>query len=172
MNATLSQRQLRVVAVLGVFIVLVGGYLVVARGSKTTTSPATSTPATSTPTQTTPSTTHTHPATQTTLKTHGLPVPVVRALEHHSVVVVSLTTPRGADDHFVAAEAKAGAAQANAGYVAIDVFHQRSGTAILRKIGVVDTPTTLVVKRSGAVVQQFPGFVDRDVIAQAVTDAR
>jgi hypothetical protein len=29
-----------------------------------------------------------------------------------------------------------------------------------------------VVKRSGAIVSQFPGFVDRDVIAQAVTEAR
>ena len=175
MNATLSQRQLRVVVIAGMFILLVGAYLVVERGRSqtSTTPPATSTPAVSTPSQTTPSppTTPTHKATPTTLKTHGLPVSVARALDKHSVVVVSLTTPRGADDQFASAEAKAGAAQAKAGYVAIDVFHQRPGTTVLRKLGVTDTPVTLVVKRSGAIVSEFPGFVDRDVIAQAVSEA-
>ena len=174
MNATLSTRQLRVVVILGVFVLLVGGYLVVARGRSHNSTPATSTPATSTPAQTTatPSTTHTHTATPNVFKTHGLPPSVAQALGAHSVVVVSLTTPRGADEQFASAEAKAGAAESNAGYVAIDVFHQRPGTTILRKLGVTDTPVTLVVKRSGKIVSQFPGFVDRDVIAQAVTEAR
>jgi hypothetical protein len=175
MNATLSTRQLRVVVILGMFVLLVGGYLVVARGrSHSSTPPATSTPATSTPSQTTatPSTTHTHTATPNVFKTHGLPPSVAQALGAHSVVVVSLTTPRGADEQFASAEAKAGAAESKAGYVAVDVFHQRPGTTILRKLGVTDTPVTLVVKRSGAIVSQFPGFVDRDVIAQAVTEAR
>lgn len=174
MNATLSTRQLRVVVILGMFVLVVGGYLVVARAhSNNSTAPATSTPATSTPAQTTstPSTTHTHTAAPTA-RTHGLPNSVLRALDSRSVVVVSLTTPRGADEQIASAEAKAGAAEAKAGYVAIDVFHQRPGTTILRKIGVVDTPATLVIKRSGAIVSDFPGFVDRDVIAQAVADAR
>lgn len=177
MNATLSTRQLRLVVILGMLVLLVGGYLVVARGKSTTSgtsTPATSTPAVSTPAQTTPtpSKTHTHTATPTTLKTHGLPVSVARALEKHSVVVVSLTTPHGADEQFASAEAKAGAAEAKAGYVAINVFHQRPGTTILRKLGVTSTPVTLVVKRNGAIVSDFPGFVDRDVVAQAVTEAR
>ena len=60
----------------------------------------------------------------------------------------------------------------SAGFVAIDVFHQGPGTAILRKLGVVDTPEVLVVKRPGAITSQFKGFVDRDVVAQAVADAR
>ena len=58
------------------------------------------------------------------------------------------------------------------GYVTIDVFHQRPGTAILHKLGVVDTPEILVVKRPGTITSQFKGFVDRDVVAQAVADAR
>ena len=73
---------------------------------------------------------------------------------------------------FVARRGEGGCRRGEAGYVAIDVFHQRPGTAILRKLGVIDTPVTLVVKRSGAIVSDFPGFVDRDVIAQAVADAR
>lgn len=176
MNATLSTRQLRLVVILGMLVLLVGGFLVVERGrsTKSSTPPATSTPAVSTPAQTTstPSTTHTHTATPTTLKTHGLPVPVARALQKHAVVVVSLVTPRGVDDAFTFAEAQAGAHEAKAGFVAIDVFHQRSGTTVLRKLGVTSTPVTLVVKRSGAIASDFPGFVDRDVVAQAVTEAR
>lgn len=176
MNATLSTRQLRLVVVLGMLVLLVGGFLAVEHGRSTKTSapPASSTPAVSTPAQTTPtpSTTHTHTATPTTLKTHGLPASVARALQKHSVVVVSLTSPRGADDQFAAAEGKAGAKEAKAGYVAIDVFHQRPGTMVLRKLGVTSTPMTLVVKKSGAIVSEFPGFVDRDVVAQAVTEAR
>jgi thiol:disulfide interchange protein len=56
--------------------------------------------------------------------------------------------------------------------VFINVFHQRPGIAILHKLGIVDMPATLVVKRPGLVYSQFPGFVDRDVVAQAVADAR
>jgi hypothetical protein len=99
-------------------------------------------------------------------------VSVARALRKHAVVVVSVTTPRGSDDQFTRSEAQAGAAEMHAGYVSIDVFHQRPGTAILRKLGVVDTPEVLVVRRSGAITSQFRGFVDRDVVAQAVADAR
>ena len=46
------------------------------------------------------------------------------------------------------------------------------GTAMLRKLGVVDTPVTLVIKRPANIVSQFPGLVDRDVVAQAVAEAR
>jgi hypothetical protein len=174
MNATLSTRQIRLVGLLVLVVVAVGGYLVVTKNkatTQTTKTTASSTPAVTTPAQTTPtpSKTHSHPVV---LHTHGLPVSVARALRKHSVVVVSLTTPRGEDDQFTRSEAQAGAEEMNAGFVAIDVFHQRSGTAILRKLGVLDTPETLVVRRSGAITSEFKGFVDRDVVAQAVADAR
>jgi flagellar basal body-associated protein FliL len=170
MNATLSTRQIRVVALGVLVVVLVGGYMAVTHKSTTTTTappkPAHTTQATTTPT---PSKTHTQPAT---LNTHGLPIPVAHALQKHSVVVVALTTPHGADEQAASAEAQAGATQMHAGFVAIDVFHQQTGTAILRKLGVVDTPEVLVIRRSGAITSQFKGFVDRDVVAQAVADAR
>ena len=173
MNATLSTRQIQVVALLVLVVVVAGGYLAVTHKSTTTTTPPTTpartTPATTTPT---PSKTPTHTVTPTKLATHGLPIPVTRALQKHSVVVVALTTPRGADDQSTSAEAQAGAAQMQAGFVLINVFHQGPGTAILRKLGVVDTPEILVVKRNGAITAQFKGFVDRDVVAQAVADAR
>jgi thiol:disulfide interchange protein len=87
-------------------------------------------------------------------------------------VVVSLAQP-GADlDQLAAGEAKAGADEMGAGFLQLNVFRQRSGTAVLRKLGVLTTPAVLVVKRHGGVYSEFKGFVDRDVVAQAVADAR
>ncbi|HEY2310869.1 MAG TPA: hypothetical protein VGH46_07130 [Gaiellaceae bacterium] len=175
MNTTLTARQTQLFGVLAVLIVAIGGYLVMTHKSSTsTTTPAVTAPAKSTPAQTTatPSTAHSHTATPATLDTHGLPVPVARALQKHAVVVVSVTDPRGTGDQVDRAEAQAGAASAGAAYVSIDVFHQKSGTAILRKLGIVDTPAILVVTRPGTIDSEFKGFVDRAVVSQAVTDAR
>ena len=177
MNATLSTRQLRVVGLFVLFVFLAGGYLVVSKHKSTTSNPpttASSTPVVTTPAQTTPSPSkaHSHTVTPVKLATHGLPVPVVLALRKHSIVVVSLATPRGEDEAFANAEAKAGADEMGVGYVKIDVAHQRPGTAILRKLGVIDTPATLVVKQPGTIYSDFKGFVDRDVVAQAIADAR
>ncbi|HEX4324149.1 MAG TPA: hypothetical protein VHZ77_05890 [Gaiellaceae bacterium] len=175
MNTTLSTRQIRLVALLVLVVVAAGGYVVTRHKSNTpTTTPAVTAPAQSTPAQTTPtpSKAHSHAVTPTTLHTHGLPVAVARALQKHAVVVVAVTTPRGQDQTFERAEAQAGATTAGVGYVAVDVFHQRAGTAILRKLGVVDTPEILVVTRPGTIYSDFKGFVDRDVVAQAAADAR
>jgi hypothetical protein len=178
MNATLTTRQLRLAGLLVLVVVVGGGYLFLSRHKTTTPTVASSTPVVTTPAQTTrsqttptPSKTHTRPATAG-LRTHGLPVAIVRALQKHDVVVVSLTTPRGEDDQFERAEAQAGAVESGAGYVAINVFRQRPGTTILRKLGVVDTPQILVVKRPGVIYSDFKGFVDRAVVVQAVADAR
>ena len=176
MNATLSTRQLRLVLLVVLGVVVVGGYMVVSK-HKATTSTASSTPTLTTPANTThavttPTPSKSHNGTGSQLHTHGLPPQVARALQKHSVVVVSLTTPRGQDDLVVRAEAQAGAAEMHAGFVAIDVFHQRPGTQMLRKLGVIDTPVTLVIKRPANIRSQFPGLVDRDVVAQAVANAR
>jgi hypothetical protein len=174
MNATLNTRQLRLVALLGLVVVVAVGYMVVARHKSTTPSTSSSTPAVSTPAQTTPtpSKTRTHSATPVKLNTHGLPVKVALALKKHAVVVVSLSQPNADVDQLAALEAKVGALGMKAGYLNIDVNHQRPGTAVLRKFGVLTTPDVLVVKRPGVVYSVFKGFVDHDVVAQAVADAR
>jgi hypothetical protein len=176
MNTTLSTRQTQLFGLLAVIIVAIGGYVVMTHKSSTSaTPPAVTTPAKSTPAQTTatPSTSHSHTATPATkLDTHGLPVTVARALQKHAVVVVSVTNPRGTGDQVDRAEAQAGAASAGAAYVSIDVFQQQPGTAILRKLGIVDTPAILVVTRPGTINSEFKGFVDRAVVSQAVADAR
>ena len=175
MNATLTTRQLRLVALLVLVVVAAGGYLVVGR-HKSTTKPSTahSTTPVSTPAQTTPapSKAHKHSVTPVKLQTHGLPVAVARALRKHGVVVVSLAQPGAGVDQLATAEAQAGARSMKAGFVKVNVFHQRPGTAILHKFGFLTTPAVLVVKRPGVVYSKFPGFVDRDVVEQAVADAR
>jgi hypothetical protein len=175
MNATLSTRQLRLVGLLVMVVVAAAGYLVVGK-HKASTQPSTahSTTPVSTPARTTPapSKAHKHAVTPVKLNTHGLPVHIALALRKHSVVVVTLTQPGAAVDQTTAAEAQAGALEMGAGFVNLDVFHQRPGTAILRKLGVLNTPAVLVVKRPGLVYSEFKGFVDRDVVAQAVADAR
>ena len=179
MNETLTTRQLRLVALLVGVVVLAAGYWMVVR-KHTTSSPrtASSTPVSTTPTSTTPSKTHSKTHTHTAspsarkLATHGLPVAVARALQKHSVVVVSLSSPRSDLDKLASAEARAGAAASNAGFVSINVFHQRAGIPLLHKLGVVDTPAVLVVTRRHSVTSELKGFVDRNVVAQAVTDAR
>jgi hypothetical protein len=177
MNATLSTHQLRLVGLLVLVVVAAAGYMVVAK-HKSTTQPSTahSTTPVSTPAQTTPAPSKPHKHSVTPVKlnnTHGLPVRVARALRKHAVVVVSLVQPGADVDTIAAAEAKAGADEMGAGFVRLNVRHQGPGTAILHKLGVLSTPAVLVVKRSGLVYSEFnKGFVDRDVVAQAVADAR
>ena len=174
MNETLTTRQLRLFALLFGVVVLAGGYWMVVRKHSSTPTTASSTPVSTTPTSTTPSKTHTHTATPPAKKfaTHGMPVAVARALQKHSVVVVSLSSPRSDLDKLASAEARAGAAASDAGYVSINVFHQRAGIPLLHKLGLVDTPAVLVVTRRRAVTAELKGFVDRNVVAQAISDAR
>ena len=174
MNETLTTRQLRLVALLlGVVVIAAGYWTVVRKHSASSPSTASSTPVSTTPTSTTPSKTHTHTATPARkLATHGMPVAVARALQKHSVVVVSLSSPRSDLDKLAGAEARAGARASDAGFVSINVFHQGAGIPLLHKLGVVDTPAVLVVTRRRAVTAELKGFVDRNVVAQAVSDAR
>jgi hypothetical protein len=178
MNQTLSTRQLRLVAVLGVIVLCLGGFLVVTRHKSTspsvTSTPATTTPATSTPAVTTPAPTKapTHTVAPVKLATHGLPVKVALALQKHAVVVVSLYQPNAEVDQITSNEAQQGAVNGGAGFVKLDVFHQHPGSAILHKLGVINTPAVLVIKRPGLVYSEFNGFVDSSVVEQAVTDAR
>jgi hypothetical protein len=174
MNETLTTRQLRLFALLFGVVVLAGGYWMVVRKHSSSPTTASSTPVSTTPTSTTPSKTHTHTATPPARKlaTHGMPVAVARALQKHSVVVVSLSSPRSDLDKLASAEARAGAAASHVGFVSINVFHQRAGIPLLHKLGIVDTPAVLVVTRRRSVTAERKGFVDRNVVAQAVSDAR
>jgi hypothetical protein len=180
MNATLSTRQLRLVVLLGLVVLCAGAFMVLTHKS-TTPSTSSSTPSVTTPAHTktspapSPSKAHTRAATPSVTRVaiqHGMPIPVARALAKNRVVVVSLFAPHSAVDQIANSEAQAGARLAKAGFVSVDAFRQRPGIAALHKLGVVNTPVVLVVKRPYLITFQSHGFADSGVVEQAVADAR
>ena len=101
----------------------------------------------------------------------GVPPAVRRALAAHRVVVVSLRAPRVALDELALAEARAGAAAAGAGFVALNVRNEREMRPLTALLGVPDDPTVLVFERPSKAFVQMPGFVDRETVAQAAANA-
>ena len=97
---------------------------------------------------------------------------LARKLKESSVVVVVFHTP-GADlDAAAVREARAGANQAGAGYLAVDVSKEGAVAALAAEYDVLGAPTVLVVVRGGEVKSRFDEIVDRTIVAQAATNAR
>ena len=101
---------------------------------------------------------------------NGLPVVLVAALERDPVVVVALYDPQSRVDGISLAEARAGAAAAHVGFVPLDVLDARQAGPLMKLLGVLPDPAVLVYRRPGELVARFDGFVDRDTVAQAVTN--
>lgn len=101
----------------------------------------------------------------------GLPVAIDAALANHELVVVSLVVPGARVDELAAAEARAGAQLAGVGYLALNVLNEGVARALLRKLGTLEDPSILLVRRGGEVALKLNGFVDRDTVAQAAANA-
>jgi hypothetical protein len=102
----------------------------------------------------------------------GLPAPLARALGRDSVVVVELTNPQAEVDGIAYAEARAGAAEAGVGFVALDVLRGSDIAALTQKFGqVLPDPGLLVYRRPATLVVRIDGFVDKDTVAQAAHNA-
>jgi hypothetical protein len=101
----------------------------------------------------------------------GLPVQIDAALREHEIVVVSLYVPDARVDELATAEARAGAALGGAGFVALNVLDEKIAKPLLEKLGTLEDPSLLVVKRPGEVALRLSGFVDRDTVAQAAANA-
>ena len=106
-----------------------------------------------------------------TIPPSGFPVAVDAALRRHEVVVVSLVVPGARVDELAAAEARAGAKAGGVGFLALNVLNEDVAHALLTKLGGLEDPSLLVVKRPGDVVLQLSGFVDRQTVAQAAANA-
>jgi hypothetical protein len=103
-----------------------------------------------------------------------LPAPLQWQLAHHKVVVVSLYNPRANVDAISVAEAHAGAVDAGAGFLLVDVLDNKVAgilTALLPGGGLLPDPGVLVYKAPGDVVIRLDGFNDRETVAQAATNA-
>jgi hypothetical protein len=102
----------------------------------------------------------------------GLAAPVARALKRHPVVVVSLYASNAPLDGLARAESSAGARDARAGFVALNVLKTKQVEALALETGIVEAPSTLVYRRPGRLVAHLGGYADRVAVAQAATDAR
>jgi hypothetical protein len=109
----------------------------------------------------------------------GMPAALARAFASHAVVVVSLYAPRSSVDAMATAEAKRGAALADAGFVAFSVADEQVVSPLTSLLTgaqtaadrVLDGPAVLVFQRPRTLFVRFNGFADRDTVAQAVANA-
>jgi len=198
-NLTVSP-QIRIVAIVGLVAALGLGasmFMLGGHSSKTNTQALTTTAArrqaqpakpTTTParhvtkphaaTKHVAKTAHHHAAKPT--KFHGNPVyaqlpPALQwELAHHKVVVVSLYNPASNTDAISVAEAHAGAVEAGAGFLLVDVLDNRVAGILtgLRPDGsLLPDPGVLVYRAPGNVAIELDGFNDRDAVAQAAKNA-
>lgn len=104
-----------------------------------------------------------------------LPAPVRSALEEHRIVVVGVWDPKAPVDEFSVAEARAGAADAGVGFALVDVLDNKVAgplTALLPKGDMLPDPGVLVYRAPGQLLYRFSGYLDRDAVAQAATNAQ
>lgn len=92
-------------------------------------------------------------------------------LRYRTVVVVFYAPKSKVDDEAVI-EARAGALESGAGFVAVNVKREAQVAALSIGYEVLDTPTVLVFVRGPKLKSHFSGIVDRFLVAQAVTNAR
>ena len=98
-----------------------------------------------------------------------LPAQVRHKLLYSKVIVVSLYA--GSADRATIASARKGARKSGAGFASINVIDDRNARAVATFAGEVSSPTLLVVRRPGKIVNRFPGTVDNAIVAQAAHNA-
>lgn len=174
MNTTIPLPSTRYLAVMGGALLLALLFLV-ARPMLLGNEGETATP---TPT--------TNPGPTIPLKPHGRPVPkptvvllpglpskVENKLRYSKVVVVSLYQGNAASDRSAVASAAAGARAVKAGFLPVNVLNEKSARALQSFVGTTTTPTVVVVKRPGRVVNRLEGAasMDAQLVAQAAVNA-
>ena len=93
-------------------------------------------------------------------------------LEKHKVVVVLAYVPGGNVDSLATAEARLGAEDANAGFLALDASKERLIAELASTYDIRTTPTLLFVVRGPNLANKVVGWADRQTVAQLVVDAR
>jgi hypothetical protein len=212
-NFTISP-QIRIVALVGVVLVLVaaGGSMMLGRSGNTVDTSATKVTvhrhgtathkttsvtvkkhgSTKTVVRTSHTTKHAHHAvakSKTTVvhaKNHtvvvhrgnlvysDLPAPLQWELARHHIVVVSIYSADSNVDSISVAEAHAGATQAGAGFLLVNVLDNSLAgplTALLPGGGLLPDPGILIYRSPGNIAFRIDGFADRDAVAQAAANA-
>jgi hypothetical protein len=102
---------------------------------------------------------------------NGMPAALAAALTRNKVVVVSLFAPKVELDDTAMREARAGAAAAGVGFVALDVMNEGQSRALTKMLGILEDPGVLVFRRPGELVVRFSGFADMQTVLQAARNA-
>jgi hypothetical protein len=95
-----------------------------------------------------------------------------KALKKHKVVVVVAYSPDGAVDATQISEARSGADDVNAGFVALNAGKEREIGDFAQLYEIRTTPIVLVFRRGPELVGRFETFADDVTVAQAVHNAR
>lgn len=103
---------------------------------------------------------------------NGLPLVLSRVLAKNRVTVVALYDPNAPLDEMALAEARAGAAEVKAGFVAINIRNEPQVRPLAQLLGALGSPSVLVYERPDTLFFRLEGFVDRDTVAQAAANAR
>jgi outer membrane biosynthesis protein TonB len=103
---------------------------------------------------------------------NGLPLVLARALAKHPVTVVALYDPAAAIDEMALAEARAGAAEVGAGFLALSIRNEPQVRPLTQLHGVLESPSVLVYERPKTLFVRLTGFSDRETVAQAAANAR
>ena len=103
-----------------------------------------------------------------------LPQALQWQLAQHKIVVVSIYDPQASVDAISVAEAHAGAVDAGAGFLLVNVLDNSLAgllTAVLPGGGLLPDPGVLIYRAPGTLALRIDGFADRDSIAQAAANA-
>ena len=103
---------------------------------------------------------------------NGLPLVLSRMLAQHPVTVVALYDPAAAIDELALAEARAGAAEVKAGFLALNIRNEPQVRPLAQLLGVLESPSVLVYERPNTLFLRLNGFSDRATIAQAAANAQ
>jgi hypothetical protein len=168
-------RHVRLLAVLALVVGTAGVAFLLIHGSS-----ASSSVSSTTGTQTTSPAPPTESATKQSAKAeksknrHNTPVEGVAALDAalvaHPLVVVSVYARTVSTDDEAMQEAKAGAAEVGAGFVAFNVYDEKIARQLSTLLGSgseANNPEVLIFKRPRNLAFELQGFADSKVVAQA-----
>ena len=94
------------------------------------------------------------------------------ALLHKKVAVVLFYAPGDDYDTIQTRETRAGALDAKVGFLALDVTQNDEVAALASQFDVRNAPATVIFVRGPKVFYRVDGYMDRQAVAQAATDAR
>jgi hypothetical protein len=92
-------------------------------------------------------------------------------LRAHRIVVVLFYAPGDDYDTLQTRETRAGAIDAHAGFLALNVTKNFQVAELAAKYDVRDSPATLIFRRGPQVAYRVSGYLDRAAVAQAAVNA-